>query len=243
MRGLVAALAPTGKLRVGINLSNFLLVSSRGPSGEPIGVAPGIAHAVAKKLGVPVELVPYANPGLLCDDVTKDKWDIGLLGSEPARAKSIAFTAPYCEIEATFLVRNREDLQSCADVDSDDVRIAVSARSAYDLWLTENLKSATLERTDEPGLVKSLEMFQNGKYDALAGLRPWLLDQVQSVPGGRVLPDKFTAVQQSIGIPRSRADGDGPMWLERFVMESISSGLVSELIEKHGVEGKLSVAR
>ena len=88
-----AALAPSGVLRAGINMSNFLLVSQRGPQGEPRGVSPGLAQALADTLGVDLELVPYKNPGLLADAALKDEWDVGLIGAEPARAQTISFTA------------------------------------------------------------------------------------------------------------------------------------------------------
>ena len=185
---LRAALAPTGILRAGINLSNFLLVSSRGPNGEPVGVAPDMAASLARRIGVPLQLVPYANPGLLGDAATRDEWDVGLIGAEPKRAETIAFTAPYAEIEATFMVLPDRGLDSVADVDRPGVRVCVSARAAYDLWLTANLQSASLTRTEEPGLDRSRKLFDSGEFDALAGLRPWLLDQARRLALSRALP-------------------------------------------------------
>ena len=169
---VVRALAPSGVLRAGINLSNFLLVSSRGPAGEPQGVSPDLALALARALDVPLEPVLYKNPGLLADAATKDEWDVGLIGAEPARAQVISFTAPYAEIEATYLVPSGSALTSIADVDKPGVKICVSARSAYDLWLTKNLKHASLTRTDEPGLELSRKLWDTGEFDVLAGLRP-----------------------------------------------------------------------
>lgn len=80
------------------------------------------------------------------------------------------------------------------------------------------------------------------RLDALAGLRPWLLTQSETLPGARVLNGSFTSVQQAIGVPRARADGGTSLFLERFVEEAKASGLVEELIDKFGVRGKLSVA-
>eukprot|EP00966_Prymnesium_polylepis_P084283 1951084-Prymnesium_polylepis.1 len=127
---LAKVLAPHGVLRAGINLSNFLLVSSRGPNGEPQGVAPDMAGALAKQLGVPLELVPFNNPGLLADAASNDEWDVGLIGAEAQRAETIAFTAPYVEIQATFLVPPDSAIERVADVDQPGKRIAVSARAA-----------------------------------------------------------------------------------------------------------------
>jgi len=237
-----AALAPNGVLRAGINLSNFLLVSSKGPAGEPRGVSPDMAAVLADKLGVGLELVPYKNPGLLADAAVNDEWDVGLIGAEPARAQHISFTAPYAEIQATFLVPAGSELRGMDAVDQPGVRICVSARAAYDLWLSANLKHATLTRTDEPGLDKSRALFDSGEFDALAGLRPWLIGQAETIPGSTILDGSFTTVQQAIGHPRGRGDGGATLFLERFVEEAKASGLVAELIEKHGQAGRLSVA-
>ena len=99
-----AQLAPTGVLRAGINMSNFLLVSSRDAQGGPQGVSPDMARAIADRLGVAVHYVPYPRPGELADAVGTGAWDIGLIGAEPQRAERIAFTAAYAEIQATYLV-------------------------------------------------------------------------------------------------------------------------------------------
>ncbi len=147
-QSIVAELAPHGVLRAGINMSNFLLVTGRTPSGDPDGVSPDMARAIADRLGVPVKYVPFPKPGELADAVGSDAWDIGLIGAEPARAEKIAFTAAYVEIEATYLVPAGSPLKTIADVDNPGVRIAVSARSAYDLWLERNIKHATLVRSD-----------------------------------------------------------------------------------------------
>lgn len=236
------ALAPSGSLRAGINLSNFLLVSSRDAAGGPVGVAPDMAAELARRLEVPLELVPYKNPGLLADAATTNAWDVGLIGAEPQRAETIAFTAPYAEIQATYLVCAGSELRTCADVDQSGVRVGVSRRAAYCLWLESNLRHATLLQTAEPGLDLSREMFDAEGLDALAGLKPWLLTQAESLPGAVVLDPGFTSVMQAIGVPRGRADGGASLFLEHFVGEAVASGFVASLLEKHGVAGRLSVA-
>ena len=140
------ALAPTGVLRAGINMSNVLLVSARTADGGPAGLAPDMAAAIAARLGVPARCVPYPRPGDLADDAGNDAWDIGLIGAEPQRAEQIAFTPAYAEIEATYLVPPGSPLARIEDVDAPGVRIAVAARAAYDLWLERNIRHATLLR-------------------------------------------------------------------------------------------------
>ena len=234
---LRSELAPSGTLRAAINLANFLLVTGRSPGGDPEGVAPDMAAAIAKRLEVPIAYVPYATPSELADAATDDMWDIGLIGAEPARAETIAFTAAYTEIEATYLVPPDSDLRAIEDVDREGVRIAVADGSAYDLYLSRNLERAELVRAS--GLDGSLDLFAEQKLDALAGLRPRLLSDVGRLPGGRILDGRFTAVQQAVGTPRPRERGAA--FLAEFVEEAKASGLVQRLIDRHGVRG-LSVA-
>jgi polar amino acid transport system substrate-binding protein len=234
---LSSELAPTGALRAAINLANFLLVTGRTADGDPEGVAPDMASEIAARLGVPISFVPFESPGLLADEAANDVWDIGLIGAEPARAERISFTAAYVEIEATYLVPSGSPLQAISDVDKQGVRIAVSARSAYDLYLSRHLENAELIRAE--GLNASFDLFVNEKLDALAGLRPRLISDVEKLPGARVLDGRFTAVQQAIGTPRGREAGAA--FLRDFVEEAKSSGLVARFIERHSVRG-LSVA-
>lgn len=235
---IISELAPTGVLRAGINLSNFLLVTGKGPAGEPVGVAPDMAREVATRLGVPVRYVTFNSPGELADQAGKGVWDIGLIGAEPQRAETIAFTAAYVEIEATYLVPAGSRLQTIADVDAPGVRIAVAGRSAYGLWLDRNIRHAELVRADSLGA--ATEQFMRGKLEALAGLRPGLLADLEKLPGARIIEGKFSSVQQAIGTAKKNTAGAA--YLKAFVEEAKASGLVARLIEKHKVVGRLSVA-
>lgn len=234
---ILSQLAPTGVLRAGINMSNFLLVTGRGPAGEPDGVSPGMARAIADKLGVPVHYVPYPRPGELADAAGTGAWDIGLIGAEPQRAERISFTAAYAEIEATYMVPPGSPITSLEQVDRHGIRIAVAARAAYDLWLERNIHQATLVRAE--GLDGALDLYLRDGLDVLAGLRPRLLTDVEKQTGARILEGKFTAVQQAIGT--ARANTAAAAFLSEFVEEAKRSGLVAALIAKHQVRG-LSVA-
>ena len=236
-KGVLSELAPTGVLRAAINMGNFLLVTGRSPSGDPEGVAPDMAREIASRLGVSVAYVPFARPGELADAAGSGVWDIGLIGAEPARAEKIAFTPAYVEIEATYLVPAGSPLQSIADVDRPGVRIAVAARSAYDLWLERNIRHAELVRSN--GGDAAFKRFVDEKLDALASLKPRLLEDVEKLPGARILDGKFTAVQQAIGTARQNTAAAA--FLRDFVEEAKASGLVARLIERHHVRG-LSVA-
>jgi polar amino acid transport system substrate-binding protein len=234
---VVAELAPTGVLRAGINMSNMLLVTGRTESGDPAGVSPDMAAEIARRLGVAVTYIKYEKPSLLADAAGTNAWDIGLIGAEPARAEKIAFTAAYCEIEATYLVPEQSPFKTAAEVDQAGVRISVKRGTAYDLWLERNIKHATVLRSDTAD--GPLNQFVADKLEAMASLRPALLEDVKKVPGTKILPGNFTAVQQAIGT--SKSNTAGAAFLADFVAEAKRSGLVARLIEKHHVSG-LSVA-
>jgi polar amino acid transport system substrate-binding protein len=234
---VIAELAPTGVLRAGINLGNFLLVTGTSAAGDPQGVAPDMAREIATRLGVKVKYVPFKSPGELADAAGSGVWDVGLIGAEPQRAEKIAFSPAYAEIEATYLVPAGSPLRTIADVDAAGVRIAVTGRSAYGLWLDRNIKHAELVRSDT--LDSAYEQFVRDHLDALAGLRPRLLSDVEKLPGARIVDGRFTAVQQAVGTARKNAAGAA--FLRDFVEEAKASGFVARLIERYKVRG-LSVA-
>ncbi len=231
------ALAPNGVLRAAINMSNFLLVSERTADGGPAGVSPDMAAAIAQSLGLKIEYLPYPNPGALADRAGADEWDIALIGAEPQRAESIAFTSAYSEIEATYLIPAGSDIQRIEDVDVKGRRIVVAERTAYGLWLDRNIKNAEL--VPAKGMDASFDMFAAGGFDALAGLRARLMGDVENLPGKRLLEGRFMTVQQAIGVPKAKQIA--APWLETFVQAARKQGFVAELIEKFGVKG-LSVA-
>jgi len=237
MDAVRSELARHGVLRAAINLGNALLVSGRTPSGDPVGVAPDMAAEVAARLGVPLAYVCYPMPGELADAAEADAWDIGLIGAEPARARAIAFTSAYVEIEASYLVPPGSPLAGIADVDRPGVRIAVPARSAFGLWLERNARHAELVRCNSQDDAR--ERFAAAGLDALAGLRSRLVQEAERLPGSRILPGRFTAVQQAIGTPRKNVAAAA--FLQGLVEELRGSGFVAGLIARHGVVG-LSVA-
>lgn len=231
------ALSRHGVLRAGINLSNFLLVSSRTADGGPAGVSPDMAAILAKCLSLPLTYIPYESPGPLADAAERDEWDVALIGAEPQRAAVIDFTPAYTEIEATYLVPPGSALQSVEEVDRTGRRIAVAGRTAYGLWLERNIQA--VELVTGTGFDGAYQLFVDQKLDALAGLRPKLIEDEKTLPGSRMLPGRFMAVQQALGTPK--ASGIALDYLASFVAAAIGSGVVGRLIARHGITG-LSVA-
>ena len=229
----VSELAPTGKLRIGLNYSNFLLVLKDAPDGSPQGIAPDLGRELASRLGVKPDFVKFDAAGKLADGVKKGMWDVAFLGNEPARANEIAFTPAYLEIPVTYLVPAGSKLKTFADVDQPGVRIAVSDQSAYHLFLTRSLKKAELVAAD--GIEGSYKMFADLKLEALAGLKPRLITDAQRLPGSRILDGQVTAVQQSIGTPKSRETA--ARYLKEFIEDVKAKGLIGEAISRHKVNG------
>lgn len=228
-----AELAPTGRLRVGINYGNFLLVARDSSAGEPRGIAPDLARELGARLGVGVDFVGFDTAGKMADAVKTGVWDVAFLGAEPQRASDIAFTAAYLEIPSTYLVPAGSRIRAIAEVDREGVRIAVAAKSAYDLYLSRNIRHAQLLRAQ--GIDASYELFVAEKLDALSGLKPRLVMDADRLPGARVLEGQFTAIQQAIGTPVARAAA--AKVLREFVEDAKASGLIAAAIARHGVRG------
>src|SRR2546427_4376543 len=224
-------LAPTGKLRVGINYKNFLLVNKNPAGGEYSGIAVDLGRELGRRLGVPVELVAFETAGKVADAVKVGAWDVAFLGNEPTRASEIAFSAAYLEIEAGYLVPAGSPIRTIQDVDREGVRVAVNAKSAYDLYLTRNLQRAKLFRA--PTVDASYELFVSDKLDALAGLKPRLVMDAEKLPGSRGLEGRFSAVQQAISTPQGRPSG--AKYVREFAEDAKASGFVAKAIDRKSV--------
>lgn len=234
---IIEQLAPKGYLRAAINLSNFLLVTGTDDQGNPEGVSPDLAKALANELNIEYKLIPFKRPGELADAVIDDVWDIGNIANESERAKSITFSHPYTLIESTFLVRESSKINSLKDVDKKDVRIAVAERSAYDLWLTENIKNAELIRAKSIDL--SFKIFEDNSYEVLAGLKPRLIDDLKNTKNCKILPGAFTFIKQCIGSKPGNPEAE--KFINNFIEKNTNNGFIESLLLKHNVLGKLSV--
>lgn len=229
--------APTGTLRVGLNMSNFLLTRTDAATGKPLGVAHDLGQELARRLGLPIQFVPHPNPGALADAANKNIWDVGFLGAEPQRANEIDFTAAYVEIESTYLVPAGSALKHANEVDRKGIRIIVPAKAAYELYLSRTINHAELIK--EAGADASFKRFVDEKFDALAGLKPRLISDQAKLPGSVIVEGSFTAVQQAAGVPKGRANA--AKYLAAFIEDVKASGLVAKAIAENRVVG-LSIA-
>ena len=232
-------LAPTGELRVGLNMSNFLLVSSKDINGLPEGVSPDIGKKLAEELNVICKLVQFEKPGLLADAVNDDKWDIGNIACEKERAKYIDFSHPYVNIDANFIFRKKHNFKSNEEINSSGIKIAVLERSAYDLWLTENFKKAELIKVNT--MDNSHKLFREGGADVLAGLKPKLVEELELNSDFKIISNPFTYIKQSIGIKKGNPEILN--FLNKFISKLIKESFVEGLLKKHKVQDKLSIPK
>ena len=225
-------LAPTGTLRAAINYGNPILAQGGPAAGDLRGITVDLSRELARRIGVPVELVPYDAAGKMTDAVKTGAWDIAFLAVDPARAAEIIFTAPYLEIEGTYLVPAESPLRTVEDVDREGVRIAISAKSAYDLFLSRSLQHAQIVRA--PSITGSIDLFTSDKLEAVAGVRQALVTAAAKIPGSRVLDGRFMVIPQAAGVPKGR--DAGAQYLRAFIEEAKASGMVAEALKKSGVD-------
>ena len=230
-------IAPKGYLRVGINMSNFLLVVGKNEKGDPIGISPDIAKLVAKKIDVECKFILFERPGQLADVVNDDVWDIGNIAFEPERGNTIDFCDPYVLIDANFLVKNKSSLVTNEDIDKQENTIVVADRSAYDLWLKSNFKFSNIVRVKS--INDSHNYYRTGKANILAGLRPKLIDEIQLNNGDRIIDKPFTYIKQSVGFKKNYPEVIE--FINSIISEAIEDGYVKNSLQKHNVDKKLSI--
>jgi len=226
-------LAPGGRLRAGMNLGNTLFTQQDAATGELRGVSVDIMRELAARLGVPLEQVVHATPGDVADAVDKGTWDVAILAIEQARAQKIAFSPPMTEIEATYVVHRDSPLKNASQADAAGVRIAAPAKAGYELFLTRTLKSATLVRTKN--FEESIDTFNARRADALAALKPILIDNMAKLPDARFVEGRFMTVNHGVSTPRTRSAAAA--YLKAFAEDLNATGFIARSIERNGVQG------
>lgn len=230
---VIAELAPGGRLRAAINFGNPILALRDRVTGEPRGVSIDLARELGRRLGVPVDLVFFEAAGRVVEGLRASAWDVAFLAVDPARAVDIAYTAPYVVIEGAYLVRADSPIRTNAEVDRPGTRISAATGSAYDLFLSRELKHARIVRAPVSQAVTDL--FVAERLDAAAGVRQQMEADAKRLPGLRLLDGRFMVINQAMGVPRSRVAG--AEWLRGFVEEMKATGFVARSLERHGVEG------
>ena len=228
------AFAPTGKLRASINLGNPILANKHPQTGEPFGVSIDLARTFAQRLGVDIELVVFDAAGKSVEAVRNEQADIGFFAIDPLRGEGIAFTAPYVLIEGAYMVPYLSPIRANEEVDRSGIRVAVGKGSAYDLFLTRELKQAEIVRAPTSPTV--VDVFVEQMLEVAAGVKQQLEADQQRFSGYRLLPGRFMVIQQAMGTPKSRG-AEAAAYLAKFVEDMKSSGFVSDALQRHGIQG------
>jgi polar amino acid transport system substrate-binding protein len=228
-----AELAPSGKLRAAINFGNPILAAKDAVTGEARGVSVDLARELGRRLGVPVELVTYTAAGKVVEGATANEWDIAFVAIDPKRGADMAQTTPYVVIEGAYMVPQASPVVTNADVDRQGTRIVVGAGSAYDLYLSREIRHAQLVRAPTSPLVVDT-MVQQG-MDVAAGVRQQLEADAKRLPGLRLLDGRFMVINQAMATPNGRPAG--ARYLGEFVEEMKASGFVAQALARHRIEG------
>lgn len=231
---IVASFTPTGPLRASINLGNPILAGTDPATGAPRGVSVDLARAFAERLGVRLELVVFDTAGKSVQAVTDEAADFGFFAIDPQRGAGIAFTAPYVLIEGCYLVRGTSPLTANEQVDAPGRTVVVGKGSAYDLFLTRELKQATIARAPTSPAV--VDTFVELKADVAAGVKQQLEADAGRVGGLRLLPGRFMVIQQAMGLPKGRGEAAARV-LADFVDEMKATGFVADALARHGIQG------
>jgi len=228
-----AVLAPSGTLRAAINFGNPILAVRDAATGEARGASVDLARELGRRLEVPVELVLYTAAGKVVEGIKKGEWDIGFFAIDPVRAADIDFTPAYVVIEGAYLVPGSSAIARNEDVDREGVRVAVGRGSAYDLYLTRELKKAKIVRAPTSPAVT--DMMLADRIEVAAGVKQQLEADAKRLPGLRLLDGRFMVINQAMGIPKGRAVGTA--YVSEFVQQMKASGFVANALKRHGIEG------
>jgi polar amino acid transport system substrate-binding protein len=231
---VTAALAPAGRLRASINLGNPILARRDPASGEAVGVSVDLARSLADQLGVPLALLTFDAAAKSVDAVKGDQADIGFFAIDPLRGEGIRFTAAYVLIEGAYLVRQGSPLTNNAEVDRPGTRVMVGKGSAYDLFLTREIKAAELLRA--PTSPKVVDEFLATGADVAAGVKQQLEADAARLPGLRLLPGRFMVIEQAMGLPAARSE-TAVRFLAGFVESAKASGFVAAALQRHNIQG------
>jgi polar amino acid transport system substrate-binding protein len=233
-KSLISEFTPGGKLRASINLGNPILANKHPVTGQPYGVSIDLANEFARRLGVGIELVVFDAAGKSADALKNDQADIGFIAIDPVRGQGINFTPPYILIEGSYMVPANSAIHRNEEVDKEGNRVAVGAGSAYDLYLTRELRHAQIVRAPTSPTV--VDTFIAQKLEVAAGVRQQLEADAKRVAGVRLLEGRFMVINQAMGTPKIRSQ-QAFRYLCDFVEEMKANGFVAGALERHQIKG------
>jgi polar amino acid transport system substrate-binding protein len=228
--------APSGTLRVGINLGNPVLASEDTVTKKLSGVSVDIAYEISKRIKLPVQLIPFKSAGATVEGIKNGDIDLIFVAIDPVRGADISYTPAYIQIEGAYMVKANSSLKSNEEVDFLGNEIVVGKGSAYDLYLTREIKNATLLRAANSQSV--VDDFMSGKGNVAAGVKQQLESDAKRYEGLRMLPGRFMVINQAIGIPKSRSDFERTTtYLSEVITELKQSGFIAKSMQRHHIQG------
>jgi len=228
--------APSGSLRVGINLGNPVLASEDGATKQLSGISVDIANEIGKRINLPIQLIPFKSASATVDGIKNGELDMVFVAIDPVRGADISYTPAYIQIEGAYMVKASSPLKSNVEVDVAGTEIVVGKGSAYDLYLTREIKNATLLRAASSQAV--IDDFMSGKGNVAAGVKQQLESDAKRYEGLRMLPGRFMVINQSIGIPKARPDFEKTTaYLSEVITQLKQSGFIVNSMQRHHIQG------
>jgi polar amino acid transport system substrate-binding protein len=228
-------LVPAGKLRAALYPGTPTSILDP-KEKEPRGVGYELGKELARQLGVAYEPIVFPKNTEVLEAMRTGTADVAFTNASPARQQEMNFGPHFLVIELGYLVRERSDIASSADVDKKSARVGVTAGSTSEATLSRQLKNAELVRatTNQNGA----ELLAAGKIDAFATNKATLFDLADKTPGTKVLPDRWGEERHAIAFPHGREAG-APL-IKAFTEDAIAKGLVKSAMERAGLRGALT---
>ena len=228
--------APSETLRVGINLGNPVLASEDTATKKLSGISIDIAHEIGKRINLPVQLIPFQSAGATVDGIKNGGIDLVFVAIDPVRGADISYTPAYIQIEGAYMVKASSALKSNEEVDVTGTEIVVGKGSAYDLYLTREIKNATLLRAASSQAV--IDDFMSGKGNVAAGVKQQLESDAKRYQGLRMLPGQFMVINQAMGIPKARPNFEKTIiYLSELITQLKQSGFIANSMQRHQIQG------
>ena len=196
------ALAPSGKLRVGLYPGTPTSIIGDPASGNAKGVAFDVGRALAQRSGVPFEPVVFAKNAEVLAAVKAGTVDMVLTNATPVRMNDMNFSPTILQVEQGYLVPGDSAIRSMDDIDRSGVRVGVSEGSTSEATLSRAFHNATVVRT--PSLKAAIDLLSAGTLQAFATNKATLFEMSDDLPGSRVLQGRWGLESFAIAIPKGR---------------------------------------
>jgi len=230
------ALAPTGKLRVGLYPGTPTSIVGDPASGNAKGVGFELGRALAQRAGIAFEPVVFPNNAAVFAAAKAGSVDMVFTNATPARRNDLDFSPTVLQVEQGYLIPAGSAIRALDQIDFAGVRVGVSEGSTSEATLSRELRHATVVRT--PSLKAAIDMLGAGKLEAFATNKATLFEMSDELSGSRVLAGRWGLESFAIGIPKGR-EAAMP-FVSSFVSEAKSNGAVGRAVERAGLRGTVS---